>query len=268
MMRAVKAVSTYRGRDPRDFALLAFGGSGPICAAELARALSMRRVIVPPAAGLFSALGLLQADVEQQFVRTHLRRVSELSGCELGEAFARLERTALAHFRDADPGAGRPSLRRFADLRYAGQGYELTVPVANDLDDDGVADLIEAFGREHERTYGHRAVDEPVELVNVRVFVTATGGRAPTVERGAAGGPGTTAPRGRSATNLDQRTRTAYFGPEVGLCDAPVVERRALAGQPRTGPLLVDEYDTTCVVPPGWGATLDEWDDIILTAPS
>jgi N-methylhydantoinase A len=134
-------------------------------------------------------------------------------------------------------------LQRHADLRYAGQAYELTVPVASDQPD--VARLVEAFGREHERTYGHQSPHDPVDLVNIRVVARVA------AENGAA-------PRLAAATPLpaqDQR-RSVYFGPK-GWHELPVLSRASLAGQQRAGPLIVEEYDATCVVPPGWSAGLD-----------
>jgi N-methylhydantoinase A len=236
MVRAVKAVSTYRGRDPRAFALLAFGGSGPLCAVELARALGIGRVVVPPAAGVFSALGLLGSNVEQQLVRTLFRSTAELSDGELEHAFTELEAAA-------PDGA---ALSRSVDLRYAGQAYELTVPLpAGPVD---IAALVEAFEEEHRRVYGHRAATDPVDLVNLRLVAThRVGGDLPTP------------PPGRAP----RRDRAAYFGPEHGLVTTPVVARADLPGQ---GPFILEEYDCTCVVPPGAGAALDDWGNVVVQA--
>jgi N-methylhydantoinase A len=236
MVRAVKAVSTYRGRDPRSFALLAFGGSGPLCAVELARALGVRRVIVPPAAGVFSAFGLLASSVEQQLVRTLFRRASELGAEELAEAFAELAARATA---GAD-------VKRAVDLRYSGQAYELTVPVPGGPID--VAGLVEAFGREHLRVYGHRAASDPVDLINLRVVATIRPARDPPMP------PPGCAPR---------RDRPAYFGRQHGLVTTPVVSRADL---PARGPFVLEEYDCTCVVPPDATAALDAWGNVVVQA--
>ena len=145
---------------------------------------------------------------------------------------------------------------RAADCRYAGQSFELTVPVpAGPLDAGAVAAIEEAFGREHERTYGHRAdVDEPVEIVTLRVVGQGVPDRPRVpgrVQIGRGGGaPGT--------------TRRVYFGREVGWLETPVLARADLAVA-RSGPAIVEEYDATCVIPPGARAALDDWGNIAMT---
>jgi N-methylhydantoinase A len=248
MVRALKAVSTYRGRDPRDFTLLAFGGNGPVFAVALARALEMRRVIVPPAAGLFSALGLLEADFEQHYVRTVMLASSAAAADELTRALEELENLARHDGRQRTL-----QCSRFADLRYRGQAFELTIPVPNHrLNADDIATLAEDFGREHERTYGHRAQDEPVEIVNVRLVA-----RLERERWSAARGP---LHDGRLKSIS---TRTAYFGRDVGRQPTAVVTRAELASA-RSGPLIVEEYDATTVVPPGTTAYLDESGSIVI----
>jgi N-methylhydantoinase A len=240
MVRAVKAVSTYRGRDPRDFTLLAFGGNGPIFAVELARALEMRRVVVPPADGLFSAVGWLEADLEQHYVRSVL--LSESQAEELRRALEELERLARSGAQR------RVETACFADLRYRGQAFELTIPVPDETLD--VARLVEEFGREHERTYGHRALDEPIEIVNVRLVARTPRERWLAV-------PG--ARRDDRALTV----RDAYFGRELGVRSTAIVTRAELAVR-RMGPLIVEEYDATTLVPPGSTATLDEHGSIVI----
>ena len=247
MTRAVKAVSTYRGRDPRDFVLLAFGGSGPLAAVEIARELGMRRVLIPPAPGVFSAFGLLFTEIEHTFLKTFLLRGAEITPGPIEDAFRGLEAEALAEMADEGYPADRVALTRFADMRYAGQAYELTVPLG-----DGPPDaerLILSFGDEHERTYGHRSDTDPVDLVNAKV-----------VARGLADGPATYDPASLTRTTGGIRgraTRKAYFGPEGGLLETPVIGRGELSSRPRAGPLIVEEYDATCLVPPGTRAALD-----------
>src|SRR5205823_7176449 len=167
MIRAVKAVSTHRGRDPRDFVLLAFGGSGPVHAAAMARELGIGRVVVPPAPGLFSAFGLLDAAVEHHAVQTFLRRLTPRDADDLEAAYTRLAERALAELAAQGYSPDRITLRRSADLRYLGQSFELTVPLAGDgtgrVDRHAVAALAAAFGEEHRRTYGHH-LSHPVEI--------------------------------------------------------------------------------------------------------
>ena len=161
-------MSTERGRDPRDFALFAFGGNGPVFACGMATALGMKRIVVPPSAGLFSSFGLLYADVEHHYSRTF-----GASCADPIRARSSVPGTRLPSRRDDQLAAeGFPSrkrkIRRSAALHYHGQTYELTVPLPDGPIDFGA--LEEAFGREHEKTYGHRAgADEPVELVSIQV---------------------------------------------------------------------------------------------------
>ena len=257
MMRAVKAVSTYRGRDPRDFDLFAFGGSGPVLATEVARQLGMRRVIVPPNPGLFSAFGLLLSNIEHEFVQTFFRRSTEVGVGELEAMYDALEAQAHAALEADGFEPDQRTITRQADLRYSGQAYELTVPVGrNGTAGLDVADIVEAFGAEHLRTYGHRAEDEPVDLVSVRVIGEAEplGPRA--LDPGAAlrghGEPG------------DRAGRAVYFGPALGSVDTPVIARAQLPAVPTAGPLIVEEYDATCVVPPDWRASLDATGNIVI----
>jgi N-methylhydantoinase A len=254
MIRAIKAVSTERGRDPREFALFAFGGNGPLFAAGMAAALGIRRIVVPPSAGLFSSFGLLYADVEHHYARTfrQLLRGANLAAIETAwNALAEQARAQLAAEGFFDASA---RLKRSAALHYKGQTYELTVPVPEGaLDDDMVAYLEEAFGQEHERTYGHRAgPEEPVELVAIQLVgsgLRADGGVPQRVTPSRAE-PDASAPR------------RAYFGPH-GWIETPVLRRSDLA-KARTGPLIVEEYDATGLVPPGARAALDDAGNIVV----
>jgi N-methylhydantoinase A len=245
MTRAAKAVSTYRGRDPRDFTLVAFGGNGPLVATEIARALEMKTVLVPPAPGVFSAVGLLFSDVEHEFLQTFLRRLDELDANAAEAAYRGMEGEAVDALCAEGHARGDVALRRLADVRYGGQAYELTVAVPGGPLD--VASLVEAFHAEHERTYGYRSEADTVELVNIKVLARVVAGGArrwdPTMLH-----EGGTTQAGR---------RAAYFGRAAGLIDTPVITRGQLAAGPRSGPLIVEEYDSTCLVPPGCVASLD-----------
>ena len=255
MMRAIRAVSSERGRDPREYALFAFGGNGPLFAAGIAEQLEMRRIVVPPAPGLFSSFGLLYADVEHHYVRTWRKLMREADPAGLGELLHRMEAGARAQLA----GEGFPDdhvrLRRSADCRYQGQSFELTVPVADGpIDTATLAALAEAFGQEHERTYGHRAgAEEPVEIVSLRVIAQGISDRPRVPETIRIDRPG----------GGDRPMRRVYFGPGLGWRETPILDRPALAA-PRVGPCIIEEYDATCVVPPGARATLDAYGNIAI----
>jgi N-methylhydantoinase A len=254
MMRAIRAVSSERGRDPREYALFAFGGNGPLFAAGMARALEMTRVVIPPAPGLFSAFGLLYSEVEHHYVRTWRRRTRALDARELTEAFSRLEDEARAQLAAEGFTGVAVRIERSADCRYQGQSFELTVPVARRGAVEAPFEVLEeAFGREHERTYGHRAgPDEPVEIVSLRVV-----GRGLSDRDYRPGGP-EMAPRTPAGG-----IRRVYFGFSDGWLATPILSRADLAS-PREGPAVIEEYDATCVVPPGARAGLDAWGNIVM----
>jgi N-methylhydantoinase A len=255
MIRAVKAVSTHRGRDPRDFTLFAFGGSGPVHVAGMARELEIRRVVVPPAPGLFSAFGLLAADLAHHAVRTFMRSIDALDVDELDAALRDLEARGRDELGRSGFLAETVEVERWVEMHYAGQNYELTIPVPpGRLGPSTAGELAEAFGREHERTYGHRVVNR-TEIVNLRIVC-----RAPRPSNGAVARPSE-----GSAWRSPGR-RMAYFGPRVGLRETTILRRAHLRATPTPGPLVVEEYDATVVVPPDWTATLDQSGNLLLEA--
>jgi len=252
MARAVRAVTIERGRDPRDFTLVAFGGNGPLFAAEMARSLEIGTILVPPAPGVFSALGLLEAEVEHHLVRTFLRPLFGTKPSEIAAAVGELEREAEALLR-AEGSRAQVEIARSIDLKYQGQSFELTVPLPPAWSDDALRTLAAEFGREHERTYGHQAEGDPIHVVNLRLTARVL------------------RPTDRAAIRLHEDRagrggdRRAYFGPTHGTIATPVLTRAALDATPRPGPLLVDEYDATTLVPPGCAARLDAHGNIVIT---
>jgi N-methylhydantoinase A len=254
MMRAIRAVSIERGRDARDYTLCAFGGNGPVFACTMAKELGMHRVLVPPSPGLFSAFGLHYAEVEHHYGRTFRRLLRSLDLDVLNDAWDAMEHEARAELEAEGFAGDRVAIRRLASLHYQGQTFDLTVPVPDGvLRPAEVAAIEGAFGREHERTYGHRAgEDEPVELTEIRISARGIAERTVTP-----GGPSLSEPGG-------SRVRSAYFGPDAGWLDTPVLTRADLA-TPRDGPCIVEEYDATCVIPPGARASLDAIGSILIT---
>jgi N-methylhydantoinase A len=257
MIRAIKAVSTERGRDPREFTLFAFGGNGPLFAAGVAAALGITRIVVPPSAGLFSSFGLLYADVEHHYARTFRRLLRQADLGEIAAAWDALARQAGEQLAVEGFTGNRVRLKRSAALHYQGQSYELTVSVPEGpIDADMIAHLEEAFGQEHERTYGHRAgTEEPVELVAIQLVGSGLRGGGEVPSR-------VTSSRTEPA---EEDARQAYFGEEHGWMDTPVLRRADLAITPRrVGPLIVEEYDATCLIPPGAHAEFDNTGNIVI----
>ena len=257
MIRAIRAVSSERGRDPREYALFAFGGNGALFAAGMAAELGMRTVVVPPAAGLFSAFGLLYAEIEHHYSRTVRRVLRDADPDAIDAVYRALEAQADVQLAADGFDAAHRACGRTAMLHYQGQIYELEVPApAGRIDRAALDALAESFGREHERTYGHRAgAGEPVELVTAQVLGRGLGERPRVPER---------------LILTDRETgsgsRRAYYGPASGWLDTPVITRAALArGDGGEGPCIVEEYDSTCLVPPGVRARVDARGNLVLS---
>lgn len=256
MIRAIKAVTSERGRDPRRFTLFALGGNGALFAAGMASELGIRRILVPPSAGLFSAYGLLYADIEHYHSRTFRETLRLVRPQDWDANWGALETQARSQIGQDAAAGGDVQLKRLASMRYKGQTFEITVPVPEGpLSPERIAEIEETFGAEHERTYGHRAsLDEPLQIVSIQIAALAV--------RGNRLRPGKAKRHDGDPEN--ERSRKAYFGRESGWLDTAILPRSALA-QPRCGPCIIEEYDTTCVVPPGATAELDAADNIVIT---
>src|SRR5262245_26756567 len=243
MAAALRIVSVERGRDPRDFALVAFGGAGPVHAARLAQELEIPQVIIPPIPGGFSALGLVASDVRRDYVRTFYAQAAAARLDELSGVFDAMEAEARQMLSRAGVPEARWAIERAADCRYGRQAYELTVPVAGGpVTPATMARLATDFHDRHRLTYGHASPGEPVQLVNVRVTAV-----------GRLGGLELARPIGAPSSNSAARSRDVYFK-ETGLAPCPVHARDALdATSAGRGPAIIEATDTTIVVPPGWG---------------
>jgi N-methylhydantoinase A len=240
MMGAVRVISVEQGEDPRDFALVAFGGAGPLHAADVARSVGMRNVIVPPRPGLLSAIGLLHAEVRGDFSLTRLV-VAEPSGLKsLKEGFATLKQRGAEWFKGESETHG--SYHWFADLRYLGQNFELIMELASDtLDEPTLRKLCEAFHERHKDHYGYDMRDQPIEIVNLRLVVI--GQREPVPFERA------DLPHGEVKAALLEK-RNVWFA-ETGYVMTPVYDRDQLPAETSIpGPAIIDQMDTTTVVPP------------------
>jgi N-methylhydantoinase A len=254
MVRAIKTVSVERGRDPAHFALMAFGGAGPIHAAGIAETLNIQRIVVPPAPGLFSAFGLLHADVEHHATQTVLTETAGANLDALRDIVAEMSTTLKDKIRAEGFADEAVSLSLFADMRYAGQSSELMVPLPTaDLDPETVAAAEAAFEEEFERLYQHRGAQKKFELVNLHAIATV---QRDILHEGTW--------EAASAASGPNAYRPVYFGPEIGSLVTRLVRRDALSQIATPGPLIVEEYDSTVVVPPAWQASLDARDNIIL----
>ena len=254
--RTLRAVSTERGRDPRQYVLFAFGGMGPVHALDLAAELGMTKVVIPPLPGLFSALGLLFAEAEHHLIRTHYATISTLDYDALRDKMTGLATEAATTLEREGYEPRRRSVTLFADARYVGQDYALTIALRDEKVDPSLADaLVEDFHREHEKTYGYRSEREGVQIVALRCLA-----------RGFSEQPRVPASLGVAAERdwNPSSSRRCYFGPEHGWIETDVMARHDLSSTPVPGPGIIEEDNSLTVVLPGWQACLDEWSNIIL----
>ena len=231
--------------------MMAFGGSGPLHAAEMARSLGIRQIIVPASPGVFSALGLLEALPEYGFSRTMITDPMSEGADKIINAFNELESSSIERLRTEDLGKDViGSWSRTADLRYRGQAYELTVNANARPDDDLANFIVERFHIEHERTYGRRASDEPVDLVTIRSTYRIDSDRI--------------VPKSVNEIEDKKPPRNAYFGKQNGWMLTPVIDRGGLTNSITHGPLIIEEYDSTTLVPPDTSVHIDQTGNIIM----
>jgi N-methylhydantoinase A len=241
MARAIRSVTVERGKDPRSMTMIAFGGGGPLHAVDVARILGIRRVIAPVMSGVFSAAGMLTADVEHSFVRSIVRRIVDCTPEWIGRHIAELEtkgRDVLAK----EGYRGSSVTCRFAmDTRYEGQSSELTIAFdADALSDNALADLSDKFQQEHKLTYGYNT-SEKIEIANIRLAAVGVRGRRLDFE---------TIRVDSSANDGAAGTRMVSFERGKSFTDVPLFPRSHIDGEIRQGPAIIESYDTTIVIPP------------------
>ncbi|MGA2415878.1 MAG: hydantoinase/oxoprolinase family protein [Candidatus Sulfotelmatobacter sp.] len=261
MEKAIRVVSVERGRDPRDFALVAFGGAGGLHACTLADALGIPHVIVPAFPGALSALGILASDIVKDYSRTVLWRVvDKIPHARLAREFAALERQAAQDFK-TESWQGRVNYLRGVDLRYQGQGYELNLPCAKNL--------LKDFQREHQRRYGYAHGGREVELVTLRLRAAiksqplkVTGYRVGKTDHV---GTGTLARPRRAKLGSLSTTKVPVVFDGKKLKTTIYSREELKAGKPYTGPAIITEYSATTVIPPGKRFHLDPARNLIVT---
>jgi N-methylhydantoinase A len=269
MTRVLRAVTTERGRDPRGFTLLAFGGAGPIHAAALAENMGISRLVVPLYPGLFSALGLLLADYRHDYIAAIASPLMSVRTDEIMARYDQLKERARSEMiaEGVDPGAIR--FEQQVDLKYGYQMYEMTLPFPEAADSSNLAaTLARLFTDAHNQAYGYYR-DDPIELMNIRLRALASAASLTFAELAsrysAASGEAATSsgfPRAQEAGT--PRERQAFFGPAHGLLATPLRSRFALT-RPEQGPIIIEEPDTTIVVPPNWIVERDGFGNLVLT---
>lgn len=247
MERAIRVISVERGHDPRDFALISFGGAGGLHAADLARSLSIPTVLVPRNAGVLSAFGMLLADFVKDYSRTVMLQEQQAPLSRLKGLFKPLEERGTGEM--VKEGVPRRDIRleRYLDLRYPGQSYEITIPFR--------AGYPAAFHRAHQRMYGHSKEGSPVEIVNLRLRVVGKTHRQPFQKHPVAG---------RSASSaLTCHRQIIIHGRKAR---APFYSRELLKpGNTFSGPAVILEFGATTLLPPDYRCAVDPWGNLILT---
>lgn len=258
MARAIRSVTIERGRDPRDMTLMAFGGSGPAHAIDVAAILGIGKVIIPVMSGVFSAVGMLGSDIEHTFVRNLVCRLDRVEQRYLEETIEDLRSQGISRLRQDGFDDDRINFSFTADMHYLGQSSELTVsfdPV--ELITAGPGLLEDAFHPAYLETYGYRN-DEPVELVNIRL--TGSGLRQ---HRLAFEESNT----GRFDTPVGEQHREAWFDGEDHAMLTPVWPRSQITRDALAGPAILESYDTTILIPPGCMATSDGYSSVMIEVP-
>jgi N-methylhydantoinase A len=251
LVEAIRLVSVERGYDPRDFALAPYGGAGAMYGVDVARALQIPEVVVPPAPGVTSALGLLQVDLAVRLQRSALVAAGDTDAAQIEQWFVELELDARAKLSGA--GDSEPRIHRQIDVRYFGQSQYMTIDVpAGRWSDEVTASVVDAFSAEHEREYGYTMPPHisQVEFANLRVVAEVPIDKAQI--------------RPVAAPSVVQGTRRAYF-PGTGFGDVPTYQRDTLAaGQTVDGPALIEQADSLTVLPPGVQARVDDHGHLVI----
>jgi N-methylhydantoinase A len=251
IVRAIQLVSTERGRDPRDYALVPFGGAGPLHAARIAEELGISTIVVPPSAGVISAYGLVASDYTKFDAVTRKMKLDETAAKQAAKTFAEMRARLAAQFTDMKL-PGKLVYTHALDMRFVGQAFEVGVEIpAERLDSLDAAYLSELFADAHHRTFMHGAtLDRPVEIVTLRVGATLPIGAAPRLDRE------------MLAPRAPEKTRV--FHGEAWLDCARYTAEALTAGQKIAGPAVIEGYTATTWLPPGWTAALDPSDNLIL----
>ena len=262
LVQAIRVISVERGFDPRGFALVAFGGAGPLLASTLAGELGIGSVIVPTNPGVLCALGLLVADVRSDFGLTRIMNLDRASPDDLNRAVSEVAAEAVAWFERERVPPRKRNLVKAIDMRYVGQSHELTVELPDELQRRDFTErdrdpLVRAFLRDHEHVYGY-APEAPIQLVTFRVSARADVSRPPLVGDAVADGGDAEAAR--------TGTRRIHFTESHGYVDSPVYDRARLTGSAEIlGPAIVEQMDATTVILPGQIARQDPAGNLVLT---
>lgn len=250
-MRALRLVSIERGYDPRDFAMLAFGGAGPMHAPFLAEGLGIGNILIPPTSGVFSALGLILADFRHNLIRSVMRPAIEVNPQSLEKIFADMEEEAEGILRKEGFAPDQTILERKLDLRYQGQSYEIMVPMLNDFEA-----TLNSFHQRHQEIYGYASENEPIEVVNAHLVALGLTLKPAFKKADFAG---------EAVSPKALESKRKVFFDNTGWIETPIYSRNALLpGNRIDHSAIIEQYDATVVIPPGWNGTVDGFSNLCL----
>lgn len=261
MTQAIEQNSVRRGYDPRDFTLVAAGGAGALFGCEIAAELEVPHVLVPASPGIIAAIGLIATDESYEFVATSRFKMVDADPAAIQKSFERLEQQAHDQLDAEEVSDERRRIQWLADARYEGQGYEIRFEVPRDIvDENWVKTAEDAFHDAHYEEYGHRFANGTVEVINIRVEASAVMDELPT--------PESTATGTLSDALLEKRPVTFDHEGAATTMDTPFYDREKMSvGTEFTGPAVIEQYDSTAVVPPGFSGTVDASGNLVIDCP-
>ena len=253
MLGSMRVSSVQRGYDPRDFVTVAYGGAGPLVASSLAKELGSPSVIIPPHPGIFSAIGMLYSDMRLDHSRTFMGHIDQIKMADMSDVYEELETASLSSMR-GEGFQGKTTILRSADLRYVGQNYEVSTFVPSGRLESKRQEIIDNFNKEHKRLYAHNKPDEPIEILTLRVAAI-----------GSMLKPNMTQVETVATANPPSTERNVYFEETNDYQRTPIYHRTALEKDSTvTGPVIIEEMDSTTVVRPGQTALIDGFGNICL----
>jgi N-methylhydantoinase A len=257
MLASMRVNSVEKGYDPREFSVIAYGGAGPMVAASLTQALGSPRVIIPFHPGIFSAIGMLAADIRFDFIRSYMTKLDDVDIDKLNSLYSSLESQARETLTREHK--GESFVIRTADMRYYGQNYEISSPIPSGvLEKKDVRTIMNSFNQEHLRMYGHNKADEPLEIINLRVGII--GSIAKPELRTRLPSDGSRALKGH---------REVYFDSKRSFEESAVYARGEMAANDTVkGPAVIEEMDSTIIVNPGQTAKIDARGNVVIEVQS
>lgn len=255
MIRAIRLISVERGYDPRDFVLVAFGGAGPLHACRIAAELNIPKVLIPPAPGIGSAIGLLIADIKHDYSITRIQEMDKFLPSDINNIWAEMEEKAISRLRKEGVSPQSIMLHRSIDMRYKGQSFEIAVPVpGGEITEDAINEITRDFDNAHNRLYGY-SCDDVIEAVSFRVSAI---GKTPKIRP-------RKLIRGGGLDGALKCHRKAFFKKYDDYTETPVYERDLLSpGNILRGPAIVEQMDSTTIIHPGQVGTVDDYCNIII----